>query len=188
MSDMFAEAKEHPAIILGAVGIVVVLALMNRSSGSQAQPTFAGGGAAAGIDPNAAAIEEAAISAGQSNVQSLASLIASENQTGAELTGSLAQTEAGVTIAESTNAAQVAAAQINATAAGNIAALNAQSEAQRIAAEQATQAGNNATAQNIARAHDNTAIVGSLIQNAGPLTRAVGGFVQGVGDFVGSIL
>lgn len=109
MPESLIETVEaHPAIIGALVVGVAILAYMNRgSSAPEAREyTFAGGGAARAIDPNAAAIEMAAISAGQANVSTISQLIGLQDTNSASLAGlrdsnasalnaSLAQTESG---------------------------------------------------------------------------------------------
>jgi hypothetical protein len=94
------ELEKHPLWIALAVVAVALLAFIQRgNSGNQQSYTFAGGGAAAPIDPNAAAIEEASISAGSTNFATLASLIGLEDSNRTALTGSLAQTSAARDVA-----------------------------------------------------------------------------------------
>jgi hypothetical protein len=94
------ELEKHPLWIALAVVAVALLAFLQRgNSGNQQDYTFAGGGAAAPIDPNAAAIEEASISAESTNFATLASLIGLEDSNRTALTGSLAQTSAARDVA-----------------------------------------------------------------------------------------
>lgn len=109
MSESLVQTVEaHPAIIGALVVGVAILAYMNRgSSAPEAREyTFAGGGAARAIDPQAAAIEMAAISAGQANVSTISQLVGLQDTNAASLAGlkdtnasaltaSLAQTESG---------------------------------------------------------------------------------------------
>lgn len=133
MDDIIAGIKAHPVIVAVAVIIVAALGLyVSKQSAAAGQSAatgggnatgFAGGGAASPIDPNAAAISEAAISAGATNVQTLASLIGLEDTTQAGLTSSLASTAAGtyatevggnVALGESANNRDVALATLDA--------------------------------------------------------------------------
>lgn len=88
--------EKHPALIALAVAFVAFLAWMQ----SRNQPvttreyTFAGGGAARAIDPNAAAISEAAISAGVANLGAVAQLVGLQDSNHSALTASLTQTGA----------------------------------------------------------------------------------------------
>jgi hypothetical protein len=98
MSDMTTVIKEHP---LAAGGILLGVALLayfqSKSSGgggSQSESYQYRGEIAAGIDPNAAAIEQAAIQAGTANLGTIASLTSSLAQTGAARDVQLSQTEA----------------------------------------------------------------------------------------------
>lgn len=140
--------EDHPAIVgLAVVGIVV--ALMLRGGGTaQAQPTSFAGYSAPNIDPQAAAISEAAIAAGAQNIGTIASLVASQGQT-----------EAAVTISGQQTAAQLEAARINAqvadlqTQAGLKAALAAiRADVQKAQFQ-----------KDVARASSNTGILSGII-------------------------
>jgi hypothetical protein len=133
------ELEKHPLWIALAVVAVALLAFMQRSGGQQAQGySFAGGGAAAPIDPNAAAIEEAAIQAGSTNVSTLASLLGLENTNQAALTGSLASTSAArdVSLSQTAAARDVGLAGI----AAQEEVANAQTAADEVKFGQATNA------------------------------------------------
>lgn len=181
MDDLASQFKEHPALIIGAVVIVAILAFMSRG-GSSSGPVAFSGEQAPGVDPNAAAIEEAAIQAGQSGVSAIAGLLAQENTNASELTASLAQTQAGIDINASNNATSLAASKINADALTSIAETNAQVEQQRTAAQQKVQSQQISSGQAIARANDNTQLVGSVIEHYG------GTILNGIGNFVGGII
>lgn len=114
-------ANEHPYLIVGLVVLVAGFAyLSSRGRGSTQAVTFAGGGAAPGIDPNAAAIEEAAIAAGTQNVGLIASLLGTKDTNASALSASLAQSSA---------ARDIAVTQANDALQGSLAATSAQEEA-----------------------------------------------------------
>lgn len=134
------EIEKHPALIALAVLVVALLAyLQAKNSPPSAQSvTFAGGGAARGIDPEAAAIEQSAISAGVANLGTIAQLVAEQDTNRTALTGHLADTSA----AERTSLAGIAANQETAdaaTAAGvTVAGYNRDVSLAGISAQQAT--------------------------------------------------
>ncbi len=102
MSDMTTLLKEHPAAVGALVLGVVVIAYMqsrNDNSGVTVQQYSFRGNEAAPIDPNAAAISEAAIGAGVSNLGTIAQLIGLTDTNRTALTGSLAQTSAARDVA-----------------------------------------------------------------------------------------
>lgn len=183
MSGFMQTLEEHP-LVIGAVAIgVVLLAFLHSSAGSSSS----GGGVTVygstsqPLDPNVAAIDEAQIAAGTTNISTIASVIGGINTTNAEETTSLAstqanleasiaqtdaeqevedaQTAAGVTINSQNNAANIAAANITAT-----------TQQQQIAAAAATAKGAQAVQvqlgqfqKDIARAKDNTDLANSIL-------------------------
>ena len=155
MDEIANTFKEHPVAIIAAVLAVAVFAYMSRGSSQGTTVTFSGGKPSSGIDPNAAAIQEAAIGAGQSGVQAIASLIATEHQADAQVQEVFAQTDAAVQ-----------AQKLSTDAAVSISQINANTEAQRIAAQKSVTQSGQQEQQNVARAGDNTSIVGSIL-NAG---------------------
>lgn len=143
MSSVSQIFEEHPLAIAGAIAVVAVLAYV--SSRNQPATTtsteygFAGGGQAAPIDPNAAAIEEAAITAGSRGVSTIASLLGLEDTNNANLTASLAGTTAAAQVAE-TQSANALAASLAQTQAQRDTSL-AETAAQQEVIDQQTQAG-----------------------------------------------
>lgn len=97
--------EEHPMIIgLLVAGVAVIAYLQSGKSqqGSSDQEysgTFAGGGAARPIDPYAAAISQAAISAGSQNLSTIAGLVGLEDSNASDLAGNLASVSAGRDVA-----------------------------------------------------------------------------------------
>jgi hypothetical protein len=97
MPDITTVLKEHPLAAGGILVGVVVLAYMqskSSSNGARSESYQYRGEVAAGIDPNAAAIEQSAISAGTANLGTIAQLVALQDTNRTALTGSLAQTGA----------------------------------------------------------------------------------------------
>lgn len=90
--------EKHPWLIAGAIGLVALVAyLQSRNAGTASDTreyTFAGGGTARGIDPEAAAISQAAISAGVQNISAVAQLAGLYDTNRSALTGELARTSA----------------------------------------------------------------------------------------------
>jgi hypothetical protein len=146
MGELAALVKKHPEFIgLAVIAVIVIAYLQSRGNGGGGAPsdagdsvTFTGGGVARPpLDPNAAAIEEARISAGSTNLTTLSQLVLGLNQaqfekdvqqgqTSAALSASLAQTEAqrhAVDVASSTD---ISLANINASEQFN--ALNVTSQ------------------------------------------------------------
>lgn len=181
------EFEKHPAWIAIAVVAVAIIALMQRrnSTPSDTQYTFAGGGAAAPIDPSVAAIEQARISAGSQNIGIVAGLLGLENTNATALTGSLAQTSAAKDVelartaaaeevanaetsaqlyaAQGATAEQLTAAQI--TAGVQRALIDSQSATDAAAIQAQENVANFQTQaqKDIARAGDNTSIVQGVI-------------------------
>jgi hypothetical protein len=106
--------KQHPLIVIGAIAVVLLLILISRSG--QQTATFAGGGAAAPIDPNAAAISEAAISAGQANLTEIAQLIGANHASDDDLASTLGQSHDALSasLAQTSAARDVSLAQTSA--------------------------------------------------------------------------
>ncbi len=102
--------EKHPVVVALAVTLVAFLAWMQSRNqpATVTEYTFAGGGKARAIDPNAAAIEQAAIQAGVANLGTIAQLVGLQDSNSAALRGSLAQTEA----ARATSLAQTDAARV----------------------------------------------------------------------------
>lgn len=96
MSDATTFLKERPVIAGGIVLAVALLAyLASRKNGSGDDTAYAfRGDAAAAIDPNAAAISQAAISAGTANIQTIAGLAGLQDTNANALNAQLAQTSA----------------------------------------------------------------------------------------------
>jgi hypothetical protein len=112
MGELAAFVRKHPEAMGLAIIVVVILAYMAtrggaaNGGGGDSNVTFTGGGVqAAPLDPNVAAVEEARISAGASNLTTLSQLVlgrqqaayeadVAEGQTQASLAASLSQTEA----------------------------------------------------------------------------------------------
>lgn len=96
VGDVF---EKHPLLIAGAIGLVALIAyLQSRNSGTATDTreyTFAGGGTAKGIDPEAAAISQSAINAGVANIGTIAQLAGLYDTNRSSLTGELARTSAG---------------------------------------------------------------------------------------------
>lgn len=88
----------HPLFIGGAILAVALLAYLTTRGGqgtTVVDATFAGGGAARAIDPNAAAIEESAITASGTEYGQLLSYLSGLHSTDASESVDLAQTAAG---------------------------------------------------------------------------------------------
>lgn len=158
--------KEHPVAAGGVLLGVALLAYFqskSSSNGARSESYQYRGEVAAGIDPNAAAIEQAAISAGTANLGTIASLVGLQDTNRTALAGSLAQTGAArdvqlaQTDAERVTALQniaanltaslhntdaerdVSLSQINASTTMNSQTLATQLEAARISQEIARQ-------------------------------------------------
>lgn len=177
MGELAALVKKHPEFIGLAVIVVIVLAWMQSRNGGGSAPdysggevSFTGGGVARPpLDPNAAAIEEARISAGSTNLTTLSQLYLGLNQasyerdieqgrTSASLSASLAQTEAArhaVDVASTTDIATArigADEQLNALNVTSQMAANANAaQIQAISLDNARQLEINATQRDIAR-------------------------------------
>ena len=176
MGELAEFIKEHPELMIFAVLIVVVLALMNRSSGAASSDgvTFTGGGVAPlPTDPGVVSMEEARINAGTANLTTLSQLTlglqeaaysrdVAEGQTSAALTSSLAQTEAqrvvslagidaNVKMNADSIAGQIQGAQISSSAATEQARINAQSQSDITAANLKATLEDQATQRDIAR-------------------------------------
>lgn len=152
LEEIAGEVKKNPAWLFAAVAVVALLAYLSSRNSVPQQATFAGGGAAAPVDPQAAAIEEAAIGAGQANVNTLASLIGQENSNQSALAGSLAQTSAArdTSLAQTEEQRVTSLAQTAATQAIDLAQIDAAlqaSTAQTAAGVTIAQGNNSATVQ-----------------------------------------
>lgn len=126
--------EKHPYVVGMAVAVVALIAYMqSRETAPAAQSvSFAGGGAARGIDPEAAAISQSAIAAGSAGISTIAQLLAIQDTNHAALEGALANTFASrdVSLAATEAGRQASLAD---TEAGLRASL-AQTEGQRDAA------------------------------------------------------
>lgn len=174
--------EQHPMMIGLAIAGVAVLAYLSRNS-SAAQAT--GGGVVANtLDPNAAAVQEANIAAGSSNLGLLASLIGGarttdaqlalgENESDNALQGSLAETSAQLTASLASTAAskETADRSIDSSTTTALASTSSALAAATInaASQDLVTRTNAALATNelqqqkdIARASDNTSIVTGL--------------------------
>lgn len=186
VSELF---QKHPWAIFAAIFVVALLAYLSsrNSTSGVSDTTFTGGGVIAPpMDPNEAAIEQARISAGQANIGTLAALVLGSEQTNAELTASVtgtnasqevadrqtnasqevtdAQTAAGVTVAGINANSQITAARITANAQSALETIQANA-ADKAAAQQAQlQEATLANQKAIARAADNTSLVGDVIK------------------------
>ncbi len=112
MSDATAFLKERP-VLAGAIvlGVAVMAYLASRGSDSSTTTDYAfRGDVAKGIDPNAAAIEQAAIAAGTQNLATIANLAGLQDSNANALKAELAQTNAAKTVSLSSIAANLKAA------------------------------------------------------------------------------
>lgn len=100
--------EKHPWLMVVAIGVVALLAYMSSGSGGPSVATSTVGGVIAPPqDPNAAAIQEAKIQAGQSNIGTFAALALGIQNASASLAASLAGTTAAQEVTDrQTNAAQ----------------------------------------------------------------------------------
>jgi hypothetical protein len=202
--------KKHPELIAALVIGVVILAYFNSrsaapvSSGSAGGDlTFTGGGVqAVPVDPNAAAMTEAQISANSANLSTLSQLYlglqqtaasqdVTNNQTNAALSAAMAQTEAQrvvglasidsqTEIAQGQTAAQIQEANISSTEQLNAANITSQMAANAEAANITTAQINAATAAHNADAavaasqsQDKTNFWDSLFRDAGGVVAAI---------------
>lgn len=131
MADVTTVLREHPVAAGGVlVGVIILAYMQSRNSGGSQSPNYQyRGEIAAGIDPNAAAIEQAAISAGTQNLGTIAQLVGLQDSNATALTGSLAQTSAArdVSLSQTQAGKDVSLANI----AANLRASLFQSEVQR---------------------------------------------------------
>ena len=192
MGELAALVKKHPEFIGLAVIVVIVLAWMQSRNGGGSSPDYSGGDVSftgggvgrAPLDPNAAAIEEARISAGSSNLTTLSQLYLGLNQarfesdveqgrTSASLSASLAQTEASRHAVDVASMTDIAAArigadeQLNALNVTSQMAANAQaSNIQAIQLDNARQLEMNATARDVARVQAKSSFWNNFITSA----------------------
>jgi hypothetical protein len=200
--------KKHPELIGALVIGVIILAYFNSRNASSSPASggdvsFTGGGVAAvPVDPNAAAIQEAQISANSANLSTVSQLYlglqqtaaaqdVENNQTSAALSSAMAQTEAQrvvglaaidsqTQVAQGQTAAQIQEANIGATEQLNAANITSQMAANAEAANIQTAQINAATAANQAstalaasQSQDKTSFWESLFRDSGGVLAAI---------------
>lgn len=186
IGDVF---ERHPWLIGGLVLLVALIAYLQSRNSAPAttEYTFAGGGTAKGIDPEASAISQAAISAGVANISTVAQLAGLYDTNQASLSGELARTgaERDVSLAQTSAARETSLAQTGAARTLGLASISAnlraalfQTEATRdvalagTAAQRETDLARTAAGRDIAYHSDDTSITIAQARTAADIESA----------------
>lgn len=166
MGELGELVKKNPALVFFAIAVVVVLAYMSRnnSAGASGDVSFSGGGERApSLDPNVASVMEAQTSSATAEFQSLTGLVSGAHTTDAELEAEVAAINSQTTLGLAQTAASVEASRITSTTQQYIADAQVRAEQAAIAAQEKVALTQSQNQKDIARANDNTNIVGKVI-------------------------